>query len=302
MSFSFPLPKIRGKYRFNVNLSKTNWLQVGGPAEILFLPKDIADLAFFLQNKPDDLPVQILGIGSNVIVKDEGVKGVVIKLLGGEFNQIEQIEPDLIAASAGCLCYNVALFAKNNAISDLEFLSGIPGNIGGALAMNAGCYGSEIADFLVKIQAVNFAGKIIELGPEDFAFSYRKNPLAEKYFFTKAFLRAKIGNKNEIAQKIAKLQRKRSETQPIKQKTGGSTFKNPDPEVSNGKKAWQLIDEAGCRGLAVGNAQISQQHCNFLINNGQARASDILELITIVQDKVRQKSGVNLEVEIKIIE
>lgn len=319
---SFELPKIRGKYRFNVDLSKTTWFRVGGPAQILFLPKDLDDLAFFLKNKPSDLPVTILGACSNVIIKDGGIEGVVIKL-GGEFAKISHkklgvsdvenplfrgsvveraqasAEPGgaLIQLGAGALCFNAALYTKINGLAGLEFLSSIPGNVGGAIRMNAGCYDGDIAGRLISAKAIDFEGNILEFSNEDFGFKYRGSSLPHNLIFVEGTFSCEKSTPSAVGAKIAQFAAKREETQPIRQKTGGSTFKNPEGD----KKAWQLIDEAGMRGFKIGGAQISEKHCNFMINTGDATAQDLIDLGNLAIDKVLQKTGVKLEWEIKRI-
>lgn len=295
----FNLPKVRGKYRANANLSKTNWFGVGGSAQILFLPKDAEDLSFFLKNKPDALKVTILGVGSNIIVRDGGIDGVVIKL-GGEFAKVNH-QDQTIEIGAGCLCYNVAVYTRVNGLANLEFLSGIPGSIGGAIAMNAGCYDGDVSKHLISATAIDFDGNIHEFKNEDFGFKYRGSALPKNLIFIKGIFKVETSTPENVAKKIADFSQKRESTQPIRSRTGGSTFKNPDPEKSGGKKAWQLIDEAGCRGFKIGDAQISDLHCNFMINTGNATAQDLITLGNTVIDKVKAKSGVTLEWEIKII-
>lgn len=286
------LPKVRGQYRENAELK--TWFDVGGPAEIMFRPADLADLQDFLKNCPQEIPLQIIGAGSNVIVADEGIKGVLIRL-PGEFAKISQ-DGDLIKAGAAALCGNVALSARNFALSGLEFFTGIPGSIGGAIAMNAGCYGSDVSQILVSATAVDRDGNLHQLSNDDFGFFYRGNKIAKKFFFVETTFKAVKSTPEEITKKIAELNEQREKAQPIRAKTGGSTFKNPTE-----KRAWQLIDEAGCRGKIIGDAQISEKHCNFMINRGQARAQDLIDLGNEVKKLVQEKSGIELEWEIKIL-
>jgi UDP-N-acetylmuramate dehydrogenase len=291
----FNLPKVRGTYRFDVDLSKTNWFRVGGKAQILFLPKDVADLMFFLATKSSDLPITILGVGSNIIVRDGGVEGVVIKL-GGDFTKINH-QDNLVTIGGSCLCYNAALYCRVNGLSGLEFLAGIPGSIGGAINMNAGCYNGDIASALVSATALDFDGKIIKLEHQDFGFKYRGSFLPKNLIFVEGVFKIEKSTPEAVGHKIAEFNRKRELTQPIRTKTGGSTFKNPVGD----KKAWQLIDEAGCRGMKLGGAQISEQHCNFMINVNNATAKDLIDLGNLVIDRVKEKSGIELEWEIKIL-
>lgn len=289
------LPEVRGRLTQNADLSKTNWFRVGGPAEVLFKPADLADLQHFLKNKPA-CPVMILGVGSNIIVRDGGIDGVVLKF-GREFAGME-IKDGILEVGAAGLDGNVSLFAAEYEIAGLEFLSGIPGSIGGAIAMNGGAYGTEMKDILVKAEAVDLDGVLHSFTNEQLKFSYRKcGALLEKpLIFTKAWLKGKPGNKDEILARINQIKTEREESQPVRSRTGGSTYKNPE-----GHKAWQLIDAAGLRGFSIGGAQVSEKHCNFFINTGDAKAADLENLIKHVQEKVLQNSGIRLEPEIKII-
>lgn len=286
------LPKVRGTYRENAELK--SWFDVGGRAEIMFRPADLADLQDFLKNCPKEIPVQILGAGSNVIISDEGVKGVVIRL-PGKFAKIST-DGDLVRAGAAALCANVALSCKNSALSGLEFFSGVPGSIGGAIAMNAGCYGSDVAENLISATALDHHGNLHELQNSDFGFFYRGSKIAKNFIFVEGLFKAVKSTYDEVAKKIMELNQQRETAQPIRTKTGGSTFKNPQE-----KRAWQLIDEAGCRGKIIGDAQISEKHCNFMINRGKARAQDLIDLGNEVKKSVKKKSGIDLEWEIKIL-
>jgi UDP-N-acetylmuramate dehydrogenase len=296
------LPKVRGSYRPNAELK--NWFNVGGAAEVVFRPADLADLQSFLKNLPKEIPLTVIGAGSNVIVADEGVKGVVIRL-PGEFARISCID-DTIIAGCAALCGNVALHSKDAALTGFEFFTGIPGSVGGAVAMNAGCYGSDVSQILLSVTAIDFAGNLYELQASEFKFFYRGSELmrsAEKNFsggliFVEAKFKGKNSTREEIAKKIADLNEQRESSQPIRAKTGGSTFKNPKNSI---KKAWQLIDEAGFRGMKKGDAQISEKHCNFMINTGKASARDLIDLGNEVVSAVKNKSGIELEWEIKIL-
>jgi len=286
------LPNVRGVYRENVELK--SWFDVGGKAEILFRPADINDLQDFLKNCPKEIPINILGAASNVIVRDEGVKGVVIRL-SGEFAKIAQ-EKENIRAGAAALCGNVALFSRNAALDKIEFLTGIPGSIGGAIAMNGGCYGSDMSQILISAKALDFDGNLIELKNSDFGFYYRGNKISKNFIFVEALLKGEKSNAEIVSKKIAELNQQREQAQPIRAKTGGSTFKNPQ-----NNSAWKLIDEAGCRGMIEGDAQISEKHCNFMINRGKASANNLIDLGNKVKKLVKEKSGIDLEWEIKIL-
>jgi UDP-N-acetylmuramate dehydrogenase len=286
------LPKVRGAYRENVELK--SWFDVGGKAEILFRPADIDDLQDFLKNCPKEIPINILGAASNVIVRDEGVKGVVIRL-SGEFAKIAQ-ELENIRAGAAALCGNVALFSRNAALDKMEFLTGIPGSIGGAIAMNGGCYGSDMSQILISAKALDFDGNLIELKNSDFGFYYRGNKISKNFIFVEAVLKGEKSTAEIVSKKITELNQQREQAQPIRAKTGGSTFKNPQ-----NNSAWKLIDEAGCRGMIEGDAQISEKHCNFMINRGKASANNLIDLGNKVKKLVKEKSGIDLEWEIKIL-
>jgi UDP-N-acetylmuramate dehydrogenase len=288
------LPTVKGTYREAVNLSKTNWFNVGGPAEVLFKPKDTQDLCSFLANKPKSVPVTVIGVGSNLLVRDGGIDGVVIKL-GRGFTDITT-EGSNIYAGSGALDYNVAIYCQESSIAGLEFLSGIPGGIGGALAMNAGAYGSDIASILITAEAVDLQGNLHQLSNADFGFIYRGNSLPEGWIFTKATFLGQLGDRGKIAAKIKEINEKREATQPIRTKTSGSSFANP-ADIS----AWKLIDQAGCRGLQIGDAIVSEKHCNFLINQGNATAKDLEDLGETVRKKVKEVTGVDLRWEIKRI-
>ena len=288
------LPEVRGRYSEAAPLSKVTWFRVGGPADVLFKPADLEDLQHFLKNKPADVPVTVIGVGSNLLVRDGGVRGVVIKM-GGEFARIT-VEGTQVTAGPAALDLNVAKTAAKEGLAGLEFLSGIPGTIGGALRMNAGAYGAETKDVLETAWALDPAGDLHELSPAEMGFSYRKSSIPADWIFVKATFRAKSGDKAEILARMDEIQKSRAESQPIRSQTGGSTFKNPE-----GRKSWQLIDDAGCRGLMVGGAQMSEMHCNFMINTGNATAADLEGLGEEVRARVKAKSGIELQWEIKRI-
>lgn len=288
------LPPVRGRLSENASLAKVTWFGVGGPAEVLFKPADADDLAEFLKTKSQDVPVTVIGVGSNLLVRDGGVPGVVVRL-GREFAKIEVINADVICG-AGALDGNVARAAQEAGVTGLEFLSGVPGTIGGALRMNAGAYGAEMKDAVVGAIALDGDGNRHELGAEELGFSYRKSAIPADWVFIEAQLRGHAGEAADIQGRMDDIKNAREDTQPLRTKTGGSTFKNPD-----GAKAWQLIDAAGCRGLRVGGAQVSDKHCNFLINNGDATAADLENLGEQVRKRVIEHSGVELTWEIRRI-
>ena len=291
------LPEVRGTYRAQAPLADLTWFRVGGPAEVLFRPADAADLKTFLEGKPADVAVTVLGVGSNVLVRSGGISGVVIRL-GRPFTEI-RAEENAVFAAAAALDMNVARVARNAGLTGLEFLSGIPGTIGGALRMNAGAYGSETKDVLLGAEALDASGKLHSLEPGEMGHSYRHCSLPEDWIFLNARLRATPGDREAIAKRMEEIRTSRHGSQPIGSRTGGSTFKNPDPESSGGRKAWQLIDAAGCRGLRIGDAMVSEQHCNFLINRGEATADDLERLGETVRARVLEKSGIALQWEIR---
>ncbi|MCD6034453.1 MAG: UDP-N-acetylenolpyruvoylglucosamine reductase [Rickettsiales bacterium] len=288
------LPKVRGAYRESVELSRINWFNVGGLAEVVFRPLDVEDLAYFLREKPLDIPVTVLGVGSNLLVRDGGIPGVVIRL-GRGFADIRQ-SGKTVHAGAAALSFNVATVSAEYGLAGLEFMVGIPGTVGGGLAMNGGAYGADFGSVLERAEAVDEGGNILDLSATDFGFMYRGHTLPEGIIFTKAIFKGTPDQPNAIRERLNRITEERAATQPIKSRTSGSTFKNPA-----GHKAWQLIDEAGCRGLMMGGAQVSEKHCNFLINTGTATAADIENLGEEVRRRVKEKSGITLEWEIKRI-
>lgn len=297
MPCNLNLPQFASRLRQNADLSKTNWFRVGGVAEWLFKPENTQDLSDFLQALPTEIPVTVLGVGSNVIVRDGGIDGVVVKLGRGFAHSVvseQNSEFGKIAVGAAMLDLNTALFACDHGFAGLEFLSGIPGTIGGAVRMNAGAYGREMKDVLIECEVVLRSGEIKILTNAECGFSYRKSALPEGAIVTQALLKTSVGERTEIAARIQDISKKREETQPIRARTGGSTFKNPE-----GHKAWELIDKAGLRGFTLGGAQVSEKHCNFLINTGNATAADLENLGNHVIKVVKEKLGVTLEWEIK---
>jgi UDP-N-acetylmuramate dehydrogenase len=286
------LPPVRGTYTENAPLKDLVWFRAGGNAEILFRPADVDDLATFLAAKNADTRVSVIGVGSNLLVRDGGIPGVVVRLPGALGKM--SVESNRIRVGGAALDAAVARQAAEAGIAGLEFLRGIPGTVGGALRMNAGCYGREIKDILVEATAIDGQGNKHILKPADFDFAYRKANVPDDYIFVEAVFEGEKGDPAEIKARMNALVEQRESTQPVKSKTGGSTFKNPP-----GHKSWQLIDEAGCRGLARGAAQVSEKHCNFLINTGDATAADIEGLGEDVRARVKAKFGVELEWEIK---
>ncbi len=288
------MPALRGRLLPNQSLAELTWFRVGGPAQILFMPEDEQDLAYLLGRAPADIPITVVGLGSNLIVRDGGVPGIVVRL-GRGFGDIAIDGTDL-RAGAAVPDVKVARAAQEAGIAGLSFLRGIPGSIGGALRMNGGAYGREIKDALVEAHAVDRAGHIHALSNSEMNFAYRHCGVPDDYIFTQAAFRGERGDPAVIAAEMEKITESREATQPIKTRTGGSTFKNPP-----GQKAWELVDAAGCRGLRFGGAQVSEMHTNFLINLGNATASDIETLGETVRERVEKNSGVELEWEIKRI-
>ena len=293
-SWRTQLPQIRGRYTFDAPLAPTTWFRVGGNADVLFKPADLEDLQHFLQQCPATIPVMTIGVASNLLVRDGGVEGVVIRL-GGGFAEIEPTG-EQICVGAAALDVNVALAAQLAGIAGLEFLTGIPGTLGGALRMNAGCYGREIKDVLVSCRALDRRGQLHTLTPADLHLTYRHCGVPDDWIFVDAVLRGNADTPEAIAARMQDIQAKREASQPIRTRTGGSTFANPP-----GESAWKLIDAAGCRGLMVGGAQVSEKHCNFLINTGTASASDLENLGEQVKNRVKATSGIELRWEIRRI-
>ena len=294
MSLLGRLPEVRGSLRANVTLAPYTWLRVGGAAEVLFIPKDEADLAHFLSSTPDDIPVQILGVASNTLVRDGGVKGVVVRL-SPAFAKISTHGLE-VKAGAAALDKTVAKKAANASIAGLEFYAGVPGTIGGALRMNAGCYGAETKDVLKSVVALDRTGRRQVMDLAEMQYSYRHCGAPQDLFFTEAVFQGTKDARENIYTRMDEITTKREASQPIREKTGGSTFKNPD-----GYSSWKLIDAAGCRGLRVGGAQMSQQHCNFMINVDEATGADLERLGETVRARVLKSQGVDLAWEIRRI-
>ena len=296
------MPEVRGRLTEGKLLSELTWLRVGGPADYLFQPADVQDLRDFLKALPGDVPVFPMGVGSNLIVRDGGIRAVVIRL-GRGFNHIE-IEGNRVTAGVAALDAHVARKAAEAGL-DLTFLRTIPGSIGGAVRMNAGCYGTYTADVFVSAKAVTRQGELVELGPEDMQFEYRQSVLPEGWVLVEATFQAPEGDPGALAERMEAQLKKRDETQPTKERSAGSTFRNPAGFSSTGRaddvhdlKAWKVIDDAGMRGARKGGAQMSEKHSNFLINTGDATASDLEGLGEEVRKKVYENSGITLEWEI----
>ncbi|MBK8198315.1 MAG: UDP-N-acetylmuramate dehydrogenase [Acidobacteria bacterium] len=302
---SASLPPVRGKLIEGAELAPYTWFRVGGPADALFLPEDEADLSSFLAALDPSLPVTALGVGSNLIVRDGGIAGVVIRLMGRTWGEVVKTGDLELTAGAGALDLAVAKTAARHGMTGLEFLSGIPGSLGGATRTNAGCYGRELKDVLVRLEGIDRRGARVTYGDghTPLHFSYRHSSLPEDFIVTRLVLRAAgTAEPAEISAAIEALQAKRAETQPIREKTSGSTFANPDPPgTPDQRSAWKLIDAAGCRGLKVGGAQVSPMHCNFLINTGDATAADLEALGELVRARVLDASGVSLRWEVRRI-
>lgn len=290
------LPPVRGRLRENVPLAPMTWFRVGGPADVLFTPEDEDDLAAFLAGTPKDVPVTVLGVGSNLLVRDGGIEGVVIRLGRGFTRIVVEEEDNIVSVGARVLDLTVARVAYEAAIGGLEFLAGIPGTIGGALRMNGGAYGREMVDVLVQADALDAGGGRHRLSSTEMGFSYRHSSVPADWIFVGARLQGHRERQELIARRIADISAARSDTQPTRARTGGSTFTNPP-----GTRAWELIDRAGCRGLQRGGAMVSEQHCNFLINAGYATAADIEGLGEEVRRRVLDVTGVELAWEIRRI-
>jgi UDP-N-acetylmuramate dehydrogenase len=288
------LPQLRGRLLPNEPLAPLTWFRVGGPAQVLFMPEDEADLSYALSLLPSDIAVTVVGLGSNLTVRDGGVPGMVVRL-GRGFSDVA-VEGERIHAGAAVPDARVARAAQEAGLAGLAFLRGIPGAIGGALRMNGGAYGRETKDALIEARGVDRAGRVRTFSNADMHYSYRHCGAPDDVIFTEALFQGVPGEPAAIAAEMDKITESRETTQPVKSRTGGSTFKNPP-----GQKAWQLIDAAGCRGLIVGDAQVSELHCNFLINRGAATANDIETLGETVRARVREASGLQLEWEIKRI-
>lgn len=287
------IPGLRGRLEADFPLRDITWFRVGGPAEVLYTPVDEDDLALFFRHLPADVPWCVIGLGSNLLVRDGGIAGVVIRM-GRGFNGVRVLDRVTLAVGTAVPDVKVARAAQEAGIGGMAFLRGIPGGIGGALRMNAGAHGGEIKDLFVSARAVTRSGTVVELTPAMMGFHYRHTEAPQDLVFTEATLRGVESDPAVIAQAMEAVVDQRQATQPVNARTGGSTFKNPQ-----GGKAWQLIDAAGCRGLRIGGAEVSTLHCNFLLNTGDATAHDIETLGETVRERVFATSGVRLEWEIK---
>ena len=290
------MPDLRGRLTANAPIAPYTWFRVGGPAQALFSPADEDDLAYLLARLPADVPVTVIGLGSNLIVRDGGVPGVVIRLGGKAFGEVSIEDGHRVRAGTAAPDMKVARAAAEAGVEGLAFLRGIPGSIGGALRMNAGAHGGETTDVLIEARGVDRGGNIRVLSHADMGFSYRHSKAPADVIFTSALFQGRPGDPAAIQAEMDRITAAREATQPIREKTGGSTFKNPKPD-----SAWKLVDAAGCRGLVVGDAMVSEMHCNFLINRGAATAADIEGLGEEVRRRVKASSGVDLQWEIKRI-
>ena len=284
------MPKVRGELFSDINISSSSWFKVGGPAELLYIPADELDLIDFMTSLDPEIPIFVIGASSNILIRDGGIKGVVIKL-GNSFKDINLYNNKLLV---GAYLNNMILakYANNNGLLGFDFLSGIPGTVGGSVKMNAGCYGKEMADIIIKIKVVNRVNGLSVIFAKDLNMEYRKSTLPNDTVIISAYLKVNKEINDNLISHI-NIKEKRIKSQPINQLTGGSTFKNPP-----GYKAWKLIEEAGCRGLSIGGAKISDMHTNFIINYNNATAKDIETLGNMVRDKVYTNSGIKLDWEI----
>ena len=287
--------KVSGKISFNEELSKFSWFNLGGTAKILFRPKNLHELSIFLREIKGENKIKVLGAGSTTLIRDGGFDGIIIKF-GKSFSHLSLFDQNTLIAGSSVLDKNVSDFALSNSLSGFEFLSCIPGTVGGAIRMNSGCYGDDISKILISVQAMDLDGKIKVINISDIKFSYRQCSLDEDLIFISATFKGKKEKKLNIKKRMEDYIDRKKRSQPSRIKTCGSTFKNPI-----NKKAWRLIKESGCENMKVGNAYISSEHCNFFVNNGKAKSEDLENLIYQVKNKVLSKTGINLELEIQII-
>ena len=289
------LPVVRGRIELDKPLAEFTWFRVGGPADVLYSPADEEDLAGFLAELAEDIPVQVIGVGSNLLVRDGGIPGVVIRL-GRGFGQMALEDGFRVRSGTSVPDIRLARFALQQGITLLTFLRGIPGTIGGALRMNAGAHGGETRDILVQARGIDRKGKLHIMSNEDMGYGYRSSTAPADMIFTSALFQGALGDRDEIKAHMDEITAAREASQPIRSRTGGSTFKNPE-----GEKSWKLIDAAGMRGFAIGPARVSEMHCNFLINEGGATAAQIEQLGETVRARVKENSGIDLHWEIKRI-
>tara|TARA_Y100000590_G_scaffold400450_1_gene484529 strand:+ start:12241 stop:13152 length:912 start_codon:yes stop_codon:yes gene_type:complete len=287
--------KITGEILFDENLSKYSWFNLGGPAKIIFKPKNVNELSTFLKNINGFEPIRVIGAGSNTLIRDGGFDGIIIKF-GKSFSHLSLFNENTIIAGASTLDKNLSNFAFEQSLSGFEFLSCIPGSIGGGIRMNSGCYGEDISKILLSAQVMDLEGKMRVIYSKDIKFSYRGCDLNKNLIIISATFRGKVNSKINIEKKINSLVEQKKRDQPSKIKTCGSTFKNP-----GNNKAWKLIKDSGCAGMKIGDASISEKHCNFFVNKGNARSEDLEKLIKQVKEKVLHKTGVELELELQII-
>ena len=288
------LPAVRGRYKEAVPLSRITWFAVGGPADVMFKPADETDLADFLAARPDGVPITVIGVGSNLLVRDGGIPGVVVRL-GRNFAGIA-VDGTVVDAGAAALDVNVARTCAASGLAGLEFLSGVPGTIGGALRMNAGAYGTDMAAVTASARALDPGGVSRQISHADLGFSYRSSSLPKDWIVTAVSLHGDRDDPSRVNERIDAIAKARQESQPVRARTGGSTFMNPP-----GHQAWELIEKAGCRGLRRGGAVVSEKHCNFLVNDGSATAADIEALGEEIRRRVAETSGISLEWEIRRI-
>tara|TARA_E500000331_G_scaffold83700_1_gene79400 strand:- start:412 stop:1323 length:912 start_codon:yes stop_codon:yes gene_type:complete len=287
--------EILGRLEFDVSLAKYSWFNLGGLAKVIFKPKSLSDLSLFLKNIKGFEKIKVLGRGSNTLIRDGGFDGVIIKL-GKPFSRLSMYDKNIIIAGSSALDKSISDFALENSLSGFEFLSCIPGTIGGGIRMNSGCYGEDISKILLSVQVMDFDGRIRVIPSSNIKFTYRGCNLDNNLIFISATFRGKKENKTKIESKMSRLIEQKKKDQPSKIKTCGSTFKNPE-----GGKAWKLIKDSGCAGMSVRDASISKKHCNFFINNGKAKAEDLENLINKVKSTILDKTGINLELELHII-
>jgi len=287
--------KFSGQVLFDQSLSKYSWFNLGGPAKVIFRPKNLNELSIFLKQMKGFDKIKVLGVGSNTVIRDGGFNGIIIKF-GKSFSHLTSFDQNTIIAGASALDKNVSNFALRSSLAGFEFLSCIPGTIGGGVRMNAGCYGNDISKILVSVQVMDFNGKMKVIYSEDIKFSYRECSLDNNLIFISATFRGKRENKINIEKRMNNLIERKKKEQPSKIKTCGSTFKNPD-----NNKAWKLIKDSGCAGMSLGDAYISEKHCNFFVNRGNAKSEHLENLINQVKEQVLNKTGINLELELQII-